>query len=681
MCSQIEAGGSVSSNPTPPPSSGVAPYALTNGTRFATGLLHTCPAPTVADVAISTYDTSLEELCRLIPLCELSVELDLAITASEDGTQLASGTLQKSGATIETTDDGAPLSVGDHTLDLCVEDVVSEVQICSAQLIRAAAPLGSGVDGFGYFGGELAADFVPIVGKLGAMQLSLTDDNTARVSLPSGFSFPWYGTTVSNYLYVGANGGISTTNAAISAANTGLPASTGVDAPDIAVYWDDLDPSSGGGVYYWFDGTRVIVSWEDVPHGRDSGSSSTDGVSVQAHIYANGRIELHYLDTDVGDSAYDHGNSATIGVGNVAGTHAVEIGYNSNALLSGGGAAIGIAVDEDGCLADGIVVPPEVACSASDRYFTVCVPSGDEVTLPLPDVTQCENGAIGVVGEVIDSGTKESTLVPLSPPIQIGESGDVELDEGVHRIRWWPINSEHAHIGPAFTQLVFVGTWVHDKCGGGGRIEVVLTDDNDTYEAAESHSLSLIGRSGEDVLVAHAGDDFIGDGPGAGVCEALGGDDQLVGEDGDDTLDGGLGDDGAWGGAGDDLLVGGAGADELYGQAGDDILAGGVGPDALWGGLGDDELEGGDGADTLVPGAGIDLVYGDAGDDTIIIIDACELASGKLLSGGEGTDTLVLPPGLDLQAVVAAGVMVGVDIESVVTSTSLPFHRVACEPS
>jgi hypothetical protein len=42
---------------------------------------------------------------------------------------------------------------------------------------------------------------------------------------------------------------------------------------------------------------------------------------------------------------------------------------------------------------------------------------------------------------------------------------------------------------------------------------------------------------------------------------------------------------------------------------------------------------------------------------------------------------LVLPPGLDLSAVVAAGVTVSADIESVVTSTTLPTQRAACEPS
>lgn len=680
-CSEIEPGGSFIANTgNPPTSSAVSPYALTNGTSFTTGLHLTCPAPTTDDAGVSTFDTTLEELCRLIPLCEASRELELTITASEDETPLASGTLVKSGATITTTQAGAPLSVGEHTVELCVEHDATEVEACSAQSIRAAAPLGSGVDGFGYFAGELAADFVPLAGKPEARQLSLSDNGYGRFALPSGFEFPFYGTTVSTYLYVGANGGINTTNLPIAAGNTGLPASTSVSAPDIAVYWDDLDPSSGGGVYGWFDGTRFIVSWEDVPHGRDGSSSTTDGVSVQAHIYASGRIELHHLDTDVDDAAHDLGKSATIGIGNLAGTQAVEVTYDSNALLTSGVVAVGLALDSNGCLADGLVIPPQVACAANDHYATVCIPTDDTITLPLPDVSECTIGAVGVKGVVIQSGTTESTLTPLSVPIPIDEYGNVELDEGVHRIRWWPIDGEDEHVGPAFTQIVLLGTWVHEDCGG-GRSLMLLTDGDDTYEATEPDALALIGRPGADVLISAAGDDFIGDGPDAGICEANEGADLLVGEDGDDTLDAGPGDDRAWGGTGDDLLLGGTGADELHGRGGHDIIEGDAHDDALWGGLGDDELEGGEGADTLVPGAGVDAVYGGPGDDVILILDVCELTSGKLLSGGTGTDTLLLAPGLDLVVVGAAGVTVDADIELVETSVELPTHLATCEPS
>jgi hypothetical protein len=61
--------------------------------------------------------------------------------------------------------------------------------------------------------------------------------------------------------------------------------------------------------------------------------------------------------------------------------------------------------------------------------------------------------------------------------------------------------------------------------------------------------------------------------------------------------------------------------------------------------------------------------------------DTLCLQEGRLLSGGDGTDQLLLPPGLDLQDLENAGVTVAADIESVGTSTELPIHRAACEPS
>jgi len=684
MCSTLEPDESYAPNGNPAPTSGAGPYTLTNGTSYAVGLQVTCPAPTTDEVAISTFDTTLEELCRLIPLCNGSSELELSITASEDETPLASGSLDKFGDAITATEAGAPLSVGDHTIDLCVEHEPSEVVACSAQSIRAAAPLGSGVDGYGYFAGELAFDFVSLGNKPGAQELSLTDDGIAEVRLPSGFRFPFYGLYIDR-IYVGTNGGINTTDRPIQAQNTALPAASNTDSPDIAVYWDDLDLTLDGEVYTWFDGSRFIVSWEGLHHACEEAETclAETGIAVQAHIYASGRIEMHYLSTSFRDENYDSGASATIGVGDTTWTEAVEVSYDTDGWgLGTSVTAIGFSLESNGCLADTLVVPPQVACTVGDLYTTVCTSSGETVTLPLPYVEVCAYGSTGVVGEVIESGSDESSLVPLATPIPIDEYGEVELDEGVHRIRWWPADGEGDHVGPAFTQLVFVRTWVHEECGGEGRTLVVFTQGNDSFLAEEtSDPLSFIGLYGEDVLSTSLGDDFIGDGPDDGICEADDGNDLLVGEDGVDTLDGGAGNDRIWGGTGNDLLIGGDDADMLDGQHDRDILQGNDGDDELWGGLEDDVLEGGDGADTLMPGSGGDLVYGEGGNDAIVILAACELTEGQILSGGGGTDTLFLPPGLDIEDVTNAGVTVDEDIESVQIATDLPVHRAACEPS
>ena len=663
---------------TPFPNSAFVFAALDNGTSFDGGLLQTCPAPATDQVSISTFDTTLGELCDAIPLCKFTFPLSLNLYAKENGNTVASGTITNNGSSIQSTESGAPLTVGDHDVDLCIEDGATQFELCDTQPMRAAAPLGSGVDTYGHFAGEMAADFVPIAGKPGAIALGSTDDGVTRLALPSAFRFPFYGATVQNYIWVGSNGGINTTYAAIGPGNTGLPASPSANAPDIAVYWDDLDPSSGGGVFAWYDGTRLIVSWENVPHGRDSGSSTAEGVSVQAHIYPTGYIEFHYLETDVGDPLYDDGRSATIGIGNVAGTDAVEVSHDSNTMLLSGVQAVGVAHSSAGCLADKIQLDPHVACTADDEYLTVCTPTGETVQLALPDTSVCEAGSAAVQGEVIESGATESTLTSLKTPIQIDVGGYVTLDEGVHRVRWWPVDAGGQQVGPSFTQLVFVKTWVHSACGGSGRSMLILTSEDDTQISDPvDPPQAVIGLEGDDLVSAPAGSDFLGDGVGAGVCEANDGDDLLVGEDGDDTLDGGVGDDKLWGGLGSDLLVGGQGNDRLDGQEGADVLMGDNGDDELWGGVDDDVLEGGNGDDTLFPGDGANTTFGGAGDDTIVILASCELTAGALISGGAGTDTLLLPPGMTQQTVEAAGVVLE-GIESVQESSALPTHRAAC---
>lgn len=646
----------------PPPTGGVMPRAANNGTSFVAGLLATCPTPATDPIDLGTFDTTLAELCHAMPLCEFTDDLSLQIRVANNGTTIATGSLTKMGAAVTTTNSHAPLPVGDHQLDLCVEHVASGVELCGTQPIRAAAPLGSGIDAQGNFAGEVGADFVVLSGKPGVIALTLGDDDVTRAALPSGFRFPLYGTTVSGYIYVGSDGGINLADAPIAAGNTSVVSNPGAGAPDLAVYWDDLDPSAGGGVYAWYDGVRYIVSWEDVPHGRDAGTS-TGTVSVQAHLYADGRVEYHYADTIVGDAAYDLGSSATIGVRNSTGSEAVEVVYDDATLLTSGVKAVAFASDADGCLADRVIVPPQVSCAPDDLFASLCTPTRATADIPSPSVVSCSNGT-AAVGEIVESGKTEANLVPLTTPIPIS-AGVATIDAGVHRIRWRPVDSNGDQVGPSFTQLLFANPWAHEDCGG-SRQRMVMTDDPDALVAASGTGpLALIGRAGDDWLVAAAESDFISDGSGGGVCEGLAGDDFLVGDGGSDVLVGGVGGDGLWGGPGDDLLQGDDGDDVVEGGDGHDIIEGGPGDDMLWGGSGDDLILGGPGDDTITPGSGVDIVDGGLGDDTIRVLAVCELTAGQSLSGGPGSDTLLLPVGVTVADLTAAGVVVGADVETV----------------
>lgn len=155
---------------------------------------------------------------------------------------------------------------------------------------------------------------------------SVTDDGEVNVSLPFGFQF--YG-AVYNEIWVGGNGAIRFNSGDVGHTNASIPSSAST-SPDIALFWDDLNPSSAGDAYYYSDTTngRFIVSWEGVPHYSNIGESD-----LQIHLYENGRIEFHYQDANFGNSSYNHGKSATVGiqdhVGSSTSTNYRQITYNT----------------------------------------------------------------------------------------------------------------------------------------------------------------------------------------------------------------------------------------------------------------------------------------------------------------------------------------------------------------
>ena len=64
-------------------------------------------------------------------------------------------------------------------------------------------------------------------------------------------------------------------------------------------------------------------------------------------------------------------------------------------------------------------------------------------------------------------------------------------------------------------------------------------------------------------------------------------------------------------------ILGGSGNDIILSNAGADTLSGGDGNDYIWGGSGNDTVSGGNGADTLLGGAGNDTLDGGTGADTM----------------------------------------------------------------
>ncbi len=152
----------------------------------------------------------------------------------------------------------------------------------------------------------------------GGTQVSLGDDQWAG-PFPIDFSFPFYGQPFSEF-YVSSNGWLSFSQPSSSeSSNDPLP-SSGAPNNLIAMFWDDLNPSTGGEVRYTADAGRLVVSFLDVPR-----YSSGGPYTFQAILTPDGCITLQYL-TMLGSRL----NESTVGIQNGHGSEGLQIAYNEH---------------------------------------------------------------------------------------------------------------------------------------------------------------------------------------------------------------------------------------------------------------------------------------------------------------------------------------------------------------
>lgn len=157
--------------------------------------------------------------------------------------------------------------------------------------------------------------------------ITLGDDSISD-TLELGFSFYFYGSSY-NGLRVCSNGWASFTTASRAHINTAIP---NVGDPNnlLALFWDDLNPDTGGTVYYYQDvvNNRFIVSYDGVPFyvpGEGTGS-----VYMQLILDpADTSIVFQYLSLDGGT----HGlTSGTVGIENAAGSIGTQYLFNQDGI-------------------------------------------------------------------------------------------------------------------------------------------------------------------------------------------------------------------------------------------------------------------------------------------------------------------------------------------------------------
>jgi subtilisin family serine protease len=182
--------------------------------------------------------------------------------------------------------------------------------------------------------------------------LALADDGAARLSLPSGFGFAFYGQP-QTYVDISANGYLAIGGDATSAipwSNTSLPSA---DQPNgvAAAWWDDLNPNNETHVWTQVTGAApdriVVVEWRDI---RPFAAGATSGVTFQVRLEeATDAITLSYKDVSAGLASFDGGASATVGLEDQLGVSAAQVSYNSNVLTAG---------TSYRCTTDAVPIPP-----------------------------------------------------------------------------------------------------------------------------------------------------------------------------------------------------------------------------------------------------------------------------------------------------------------------------------
>ena len=153
--------------------------------------------------------------------------------------------------------------------------------------------------------------------------VSLADDDT-KGPFDIGFPFTYYGKTYTSF-YVSSNGWmtfLAPPNASYN--NACLPDPAGPPAL-LALFWDDLNPSSSGNVYVMTGTNSLVVSYVEVPR-----FSSGGPYTFQAILQPDGAITYQYLDMQ-GSRL----NEATVGVMDDTRSRALNVACNEFYIANG----------------------------------------------------------------------------------------------------------------------------------------------------------------------------------------------------------------------------------------------------------------------------------------------------------------------------------------------------------
>ncbi len=265
-----------------------------------------------------------------------------------------------------------------------------------------------GPDAFGYTwmdsdeAGGPVYNWIDISGT-GTVPGSGDDGNFGPFEL--GFDFTFYGQTFDS-VNICTNGWLSFTSTVASFNNQGIP-NSGQPNNLVAPFWDDMNPSAGGAIYYEARDSQFIVQYEAVPHYYDSNPET-----FQVIFNNDGSIVFQYKIVSAGEGC-------TVGIENGAGDDGLEVVANANYL-------------HDELAIRFATVPPLTWVTADPVGGTVSVGGSEDVTLHF-DATGLSAGTYEAMLVVSSNDPTNSVLeLPVTMVVTDGLSAVQGLPTALH---------------------------------------------------------------------------------------------------------------------------------------------------------------------------------------------------------------------------------------------------------
>ena len=167
-----------------------------------------------------------------------------------------------------------------------------------------------------YVWNDISSTGTAVTGWVSTGSFDPLDEGVAG-PLPIGFNFKFYG-EVKYHVYLSSNGFITFDNITEDTYTNDPIPTPGMPDNIIAPFWDDLDGSSQGTVYYQQTPNKLIIQYTDWQRYPASGS-----LTFQIVLQSNNQIYFYY--NDMASTL----NSSTVGIENMDGTDGLQIANNA----------------------------------------------------------------------------------------------------------------------------------------------------------------------------------------------------------------------------------------------------------------------------------------------------------------------------------------------------------------